>query len=374
LTVAFDFPGSPVLNQVWTAPTGQGYTWSGTAWNLSSTATNQTGTALPRNLIVNPCGHISQENGATAGTTNTYYVADQWATGFIASTAAVSVKSDIAVINPSGSTVRLLFKTTTAKAALAASDFAMFYTRLEAFRALPLGYAGNAPVQSVLRFGFNGPAGVYSVSLRNNSAFTVTWIGQFTIAAGQANTDTTQVLVIPAPPSGYAWGTGAAVHIDLAFSFAGGSTITAPGLGWQAGSFTVGPGQFNLLGTINNQAQIWDVGLYADPNRTGLPPAFQVPDYALDLMECKRYWQQVFTMWSGAVNNGTSFHAPANFPVAPRATPSVVGVSLGQGSFPAAVGTLTIATSGNGIYEVRAASATGPTGYFLSNIAANARM
>jgi hypothetical protein len=374
LIVAFDFPGSPVLNQVWTAPTGQGYTWSGTAWNLSSPATSQTATALSRNLIVNPCGHISQELGNAAQTVTNVYIADQWDVQVTASGAAFTTKSDGAVINPSGSTIRLLFKTTTAKASLAAGDLAVLETKLEAFRALPLGYAGNAPVQSVLRFGFNGPAGTYSVSIRNYGNNTLSWIGQFTIAAGQANTDTVQVLVIPAPPTGYTWGSGTAAQIDLIITLAAGTTFIAPANGWQAGNFVAGPGQFNLLGTVNNQAQIWDVGLYADPNRTGLPPAFQVPDYALDLFECKRYWQQVFTMWSGAVNNGTSFHAPANFPVAPRATPSLVGVSLGQGSFPAAVGTLTIATSGNGIYEVRAASATGPTGYFLSNIAANARM
>jgi hypothetical protein len=34
----FDFPASPVLNQIFTAPTGQGYVYSGTAWNLAQTS------------------------------------------------------------------------------------------------------------------------------------------------------------------------------------------------------------------------------------------------------------------------------------------------------------------------------------------------
>ena len=36
--MSFDYPSSPVLNQVYTAPTGQGYVWSGTAWNLAQTS------------------------------------------------------------------------------------------------------------------------------------------------------------------------------------------------------------------------------------------------------------------------------------------------------------------------------------------------
>jgi hypothetical protein len=36
--VSFDYPSSPVLNQVYNAPTGQGYIWNGTAWNLAQTS------------------------------------------------------------------------------------------------------------------------------------------------------------------------------------------------------------------------------------------------------------------------------------------------------------------------------------------------
>jgi hypothetical protein len=121
------------------------------------------------------------------------------------------------------------------------------------------------------------------------------------------------------------------LQIDLMFTFACGTTLTAPANGWQAGNFIAGPGQFNLLGTVNNQAQIWDVGLYADPNRTGLPPAFQVPDYALDLMECQRYFETA----SGASIYGYQLAGAAiqsNYPfkVKKRVVPSMGTLSWGS--------------------------------------------
>jgi hypothetical protein len=36
--MAFDFPASPTTGQIFNAPTGQGYVYSGTAWNLAQTS------------------------------------------------------------------------------------------------------------------------------------------------------------------------------------------------------------------------------------------------------------------------------------------------------------------------------------------------
>src|SRR4029077_20474434 len=116
---------SPSVGQTYNSGTGAIYVWDGVAWSI---ATSQTATALSRNLIVNPCCRISQENGTTAGTTDAYYIADQWLARFLASGAAMSAKSDSAVVNSSGSVMRLLYKTTTIKASLAAGDNAAFMT------------------------------------------------------------------------------------------------------------------------------------------------------------------------------------------------------------------------------------------------------
>jgi hypothetical protein len=286
----FDFPNTPTPGQIFNTGVGPIFMWDTVAWTLV-TAPQQT--ALSRNLIVNPCGHASQENGQTAGTVTGYYIADQWPVSFTGSGAAINVKSDSTIVNPSGSLMRLLFKTTTAKVSLAAGDFAGIGQKLEGTRIYPLGYTGNTPVQSLLRFNFNGPAGTYSISFRNPPAYTLSWIGQFVITAAQANTDTTQLLVIPPPPSGYVWTGGAAAQIEMWASLAAGTTFIAPATGWQAGNFLAGPGQANHLGVVNNLAQIWDVGFYADPNKTGVPPPFEVPELSDDLYDSQRYWEIV---------------------------------------------------------------------------------
>jgi hypothetical protein len=321
-----DFPASPAIGQVFTSGVGPVYVWDGTTWNVVS---GQLQTALSRNLIVNPGMAISQENGTTAGTASGYYVADQWRLNFVASGAAVSANVSYTNINPSGSPGRISFKTTTAKATLASGDYAGFVTILEGVRVYPLFYPGSAPLQAVLRFSFNGPAGTYSVGIRNPPAYTVAWTGQFTIAAGQANTDTTQVLVIPSPPTGYAWGGGSVAQIEIWFMFACLGSLVSPALGWQAGNFIAGPGQFNLLGTVNNQAQIWDVGFYADPNKTGVPPSFQVPDYTLDLFECQRYWRQFAVSLSGYGTASGDMQVSTPLVPAPRISPTAAVIAAG---------------------------------------------
>ncbi len=347
-----------------------------TAFVAGAVAAGAGSTALTRNLIVNPGFAISQENGTTAGTITGYYVADQWKTNFLASGAAISANVSYTNINPSGSPGRILFKTTTAKASLGAGEYAAFVTILEGARVYPLAYVTNTPVQSVLRFGFSGPAGTYSVGIRNVPAYTVCWTGQFTVTAGQANTDTYQTLVIPSPPTGYAWGSGGAAQIELWFMFAcSGASLVAPANGWQAGSFIAGPGQFNLLGTVNNQAQIWDVGLYADPSRTGLPPQFQVPDYSLDLFECMRYWQKTWSMWSGSTTSGQTYYAQSYLAVVPRVTPSMAGVDGGSSGFAAAAGSFAqFVVPGTHIREARASNGSNIGGYFQTTVTANARM
>jgi len=322
-----DFPASPVVGQTFSGGTGLLYMWDGVAWNVTS---NLLLTAQSRNLIVNPVMAITQENGTTAGTANAYYVADQWRINFVAAGAAISANVSYTNINPSGGPGRILYKTTTAKASLAAGDYAAFYTVLEGSRVYPLFYSGNTPLQAVLRFGFNGPAGTYSVAIRNLTAYTVCWTGQFTISAAQANTDTYQTLVIPSPPTGYVWAGGSSGQIEIWFTFAcSGASLVAPANGWQAGSFISGPGQFNLLGTVNNQAQIWDVGLYADPQKTGLPPPFQVPDYGLDLFECQRYYHTLDMFLINASYGNASGQMLCSIPYAPamRAVPTVTYLS-----------------------------------------------
>ena len=40
--------------------------------------------------------------------------------------------------------------------------------------------------------------------------------------------------------------------------------------------------------------QVWDIGLYADPDKTGLAPPFEIEDYATTLAKCMRYYERTY--------------------------------------------------------------------------------
>jgi hypothetical protein len=246
-------------------------------------------TARRSNLVINGALNVSQENGNTEGTTNQYYAADQLLAGFSAASAAFGL-ARIAAANPSGSQYRLQFRVTTAKASLAAGDVAGITTRLEGLNVQDLGWS-NATSQkdAVLAFGFRGPAGTYSVALRNNSAgVTHTFVASFTVTAGQANTDTQQVIKVPAPVAMTTWAVDNTCAIELWITLACGTTYLAAA-GWNSGNFLGVTGMSNGLAAVQS-FQIWDIGLYADPDKTGLAPSFEVPDYATELAKCQRYF------------------------------------------------------------------------------------
>ena len=46
----------------------------------------------------------------------------------------------------------------------------------------------------------------------------------------------------------------------------------------------------NGIGTASDVFEIFDVGLYADLDSTGLAPRFELPNYDDDLRECTRYF------------------------------------------------------------------------------------
>jgi hypothetical protein len=329
-------------------------------------------TARRSNLVVNGALNVSQENGNTEGTTTNYYAADQFMSGFSASSAAIGF-GRVAAANPSGSQYRLRFRVTTAKASLAAGDTANVQTRFEGLNVQDLNWAGTSRKDTVLAFGFNGPAGTYAVAVRNynGTSSDYSFLATFTIAAGQANTDTQQVIVIPAPPAGMSsWAVDNSMSIILSITLAAGSTLLAPATGWNAGNYVGVTGMSNGLAAIQS-FQIWDIYFGADPDKTGLATVFEVTDYATELVKCKRYFQQVYLMYSGNVSSGAQYHAPTSWYAAPRVAPSLSGAHIGASGFPSTVGPLT--ASSGGLYEYRTANAT-VSGFYQSLVTLNARM
>jgi hypothetical protein len=367
--MGFQFPNSPSVNQVYTAPTGLAYTWDGLVWKM--TGTSGVVTADSYNRIVNGAMQHSQENGNT-GSANasvlSFYAADQW-TVLSSTSPGTGVAQRIQTVTPNGSINRFLFQVGTAKASLAAGDYLLIRQSIEGSKVADFGYGSASAKQSVLRFGWRSPAGTYSIKL-GNSAGNRSYIANFTITAGQANADTVQTFVIPGDTTG-TWLTDSGIGIVIDFAIAAGTTSQGVA-GWQAGSVLVTSANTNGMATAAAIYNLYDVGLYLDPNNTGVPPPWVTPDYASELIACKRYWQTALNaIFSGNVTSGSTYYAQMILPVTMRATPTANGTNGSASGFPATVGTTNVFLTW--LREGRVASATG-FGQFNSSWDLNARM
>jgi len=289
--MAFDFPNSPSEGTTFAPSGGPVYVYMGGVWRMQGSG--QVVTAEARNRIVNGAMQIGQEFGGTLigdiQASANPYGCDQWRAVLAATTAVASVQL-VSSTTPNKSRNRLRFSVTTTKAVLAAGDLFYATQPIEGIRISDCGFGAAGARQLVLRFGFKGPAGSYSASI-NNGDFSRAYTALFTISAGQANTDTEQIIVIPGDIAG-TWpnlnANARGFIVNICFA-AGTSGITAPGV-WTAGGQTAATGQTNGLATAGNVFELFDVGLYLDPNATGTPPPWQMPDEAQELAACQRYY------------------------------------------------------------------------------------
>ena len=149
--MAFDFPSSPVENQIYTPAGGPSYVWRSPAWRINSPSL---GADVRRNRIVNPAMQISQENGNTVGTTNGFYPADQWTVVF-GTTGVINIQR-VQVMTPNGSTNRLRVAVPTADALLAAGEVLLIQQNIEGVRIVDFKYGSASARQGILRFGLQG--------------------------------------------------------------------------------------------------------------------------------------------------------------------------------------------------------------------------
>lgn len=259
---------------------------------LGSTTLGALQTAMkniaPRdNLIVNPRMQLSQENGNSAGGASGYYAADQWSTTFVTSAGVLSTQR-VQSVTPRKSKDRYRVSVTTADASLAAGEYLFIQQHIEGNRIAHLGFGAAGASQLVLRFGFKGPAGTYAVAL-NNSAANRSYVATFVVAV--ANTDAEYTIVIPGDTTG-TWLTDTGIGIRLTFALAAGSTFNAAAAGvWAAGQAYNIAGLTNGWGANTNVFELFDVGLYADPDGLGVAPPWVPNSFDFDLFECKRYYQ-----------------------------------------------------------------------------------
>ena len=331
-------------------------------------------TAEARNRIVNPCMQISQENGNTAGTPAiSYWPADQW-TVFNNTGGTVSAQRVLGY-TPNGSLYRCRITVSALDAAIAAGEFLSFRQVIEANRIADFKYGTATAKQTILRFGFKAPAGTYSFRLTNINVDR-SYVQNFTISAGQANTDTEQVFVIPGATASGTWAVDTSVGLYFDIGLAVGSNFHAPATGWSSGGGYMGTAaNTNGMATAGNVFELYDVGLHLDPDKTGVAPPWQMPDEAEELRACQRYWQTIDPIgfgWTGNTTSGVSYSGFAQYLTAMRALPAATGTNAAGAGFPAAVGTLTPGVGG--MFESRTANATLNGAAYRSRIFLNARM
>lgn len=368
--MAFDFPATPTEGQVYAPAGGPVYVYQAPVWK--ALPPGSTATADRRNRIVNGAMQISQENVNSPGGT-TWYAADQWLNSY-SLTAGVMAAQRVQTVTPKGSTDRVQIKATTAAAAPTASQFSQFLQAIEGQRIADLQWGTANAKKAVLRFGFKGPAGTYYGNLRNNSASpNYSFVFPIVIAAGQANVDTEQIVSIPGPTAG-TFAKDTTCGLSLGFAFASGTTFHAPAANvWAAANYLAAAGISNGAGVLNNTFEIFDVGFYADPNGTGVPPAWEAPDPAAELALCQRYYQEIYGIaWSNSVINGQGMYCNTSFAVPPRPGAAASGVNSINSSTAATVGALNIIL--NSLRELRTFTAAANAGGYATTYTINARM
>jgi hypothetical protein len=293
-----------------------------------------------RNRIVNHDMRRSQENGTTAGTANGRYPVDQWAQYFVTSAGTLTV-AQVASVTPAGSPNRLRATVTVADASLAAGEYWTLTQNLEGSNVADFQYGGASAKNSVLRFGFKGPAGTYAVHL-GNSATNRSYVALFTIGAGEANTDTVQTVSIPGDTTGTWLTADGVIGLTLDIVLACGSTFQGT-TGWQAGNILGTSAVTNGMGTGSSVFELFDVGLKLDPDATGVYGQYEVGEVH-PVYRSERYWESTYPVGSkpGAITDSgivavrasttNSFTVPCTFRVQKCKIPNITAYNPASGS------------------------------------------
>ena len=321
--MAFDFPSSPTDAQIFNPLPGLKYRYS-TALGLWETVP-YAGTAAPFNFVVNPDFSISQEYGTTALSVGV--PADMWTCNQNVLNGYVNM---IRVVSPTpnGSPLRMRFNVVTGKA-LAAADWSTIDHRIEGTRFAPFKWGSAYAEQAVLRFGIRASvAGNYSLAVRNYAA-TRTFTALMNVPV--ANTDYEQTVVIPGCTDGVWIIDTSNYGVILYFGLAVGTTYRSSANNtWLVTTSTHGAfGSDNGAATAGTTLEIFDIGLYLDPDKTGVAPKWEAPSEMQNMTDCLRYWYPLRSA-RGASNSATlGGRLAAPHPVMMRANPAIAVGTVG---------------------------------------------
>jgi hypothetical protein len=265
---------------------------------------------------------ISQENGDGGGTSTAFYAADQWMSNFAGLSFSIARSASI----PASGSKRIGWTFSSGKPSLAAGDFFAVQQIIEGNRVADLlwGTANAKPI--VVRFWAmtTTTPGTYTLSIRNYGGGTPTrtYLVAFTLAA--INTWTLVTLAIPGDTTGTWVTTDTTAALIIGLGFAAGTSLSGVP-GWQAGNLVGLTTATNGAAATNSTFYFGDVGLYADPNNTGVPPPWQMPDYASELAACQRYWQRLTTplIVNGYGGAATAIYESFTLPTTMRSAPAI---------------------------------------------------
>jgi hypothetical protein len=323
-----------------------------------------------KNYILNGGMTVSQENGLTSSSVNGYYPVDQ----FFAfnSFAGVLNAAQVASATPSGSPNRIRLTVGTADTSVGASDNGGIIQSIEGYRITDLLFGTSSAKIVVLRFGVRAPAGTYCVAFRNSGAAR-SYVAEYTISAGEANTDVVKTVVVPGDQAG-TWLTNNTLGVQISWCIMSGTTYQTTAGSWTSGNYIASPNQSNLMATVGNVFELFDVGLY----QGRVDPGFWVPDYVSELLLCQRYYER--TTFAGIFLGGGSFsqiYAPIYW-VEKRGSATAVLPASTNLAWTSAGAVTTPSTFSIGISSVKSGyimvSGSGLGGIIPFNLSLNARM
>lgn len=313
--------------------------------------------ALKKNYIMNGAMMVSQENGTTAGTTSGYFAVDQFKQLF--SNTSVPSFAQVVSRTPGGSPNRIRLTVSTADNSVTAGKYHVINQPFEGLRVADLAW-GTASAKSVtIQFGVKSNIAMTGCVTVANALTNRSYVSEYTIAAGEVNTDLVRSVTIPGDTTG-TWATDNTGGIYVYFGLMCGSTFQQAAGSWGSANALGSANQTNFMATNGNVFELFDVGMYE-----GAAPSFQVPDYSATLLECKRHYQNIgliyveFGASAGTVLGGTQI----TFPVETRVTPTIT-----LGASPTTINSTTVLTSGGtntlGFGLQTTATAAGRTTYF----------
>ncbi|MBP1091947.1 hypothetical protein [Bradyrhizobium diazoefficiens] len=306
---------------------------------------------LKKNYLVNGAMMVSQENGTTSGAISTtlYYPVDQF--GGAGSNAGTATIAQVASATAGGSPNRARFTVTSADASVGAGDYAFIQQIIEGDRIADLKFGTASAKTVVVQFGVKAPAGTYCVVLMNG-AQNRSYVAEYVIAGGEANTDVVKSVTIAGDTSG-TWATDTSAGIVVRWGLMAGSTFQLAAGSWSAGAFSGSSNQFNLMGTNSNVFELFDAGLYES-----VAPPFQAPDYAPELSLCKRYFYKGTPPARGLCASASAIsRVGCQHPVPMRASPTLTvsgNVGVTDGAVAVAISTISTNYSDADKFEIDA--------------------